>query len=307
MNRKFSFINRVLIGAIIYLSFGCSSDVGSIDPAYQNKQSVLFNKEDILLKVNGICGKNRSYGLLESDLIYRKDGLSEIRQIIFRENGTYIEASETFKITQKGKNLFSFSDRIEIIKNGNWSISSSGVKMDSGLLNYLDDNYSFILSSYQNEEAVTYRRIEKISEQFIPQDMGCLNRSENLAKSSIGKFAVKRNGSNEKSGLIRNTLKEENVTVLFTGVHSLAAGTPVYCNRFGFSSFCEITAQLNLDMKGTLTFRDGNSQKYVLPVKVKWNDNQIELLGDSGKLIRLIPSPEYSGFFIEDTEEFLAE
>ncbi len=312
MNRKVRSINQALLATIIYLSIGCGSDGGSSgeSPGVESQamQGTLVNKQDILLKVNGVCGANRSYGILESNLIDRPGGLSEIRQIIFNENGTYVATSEMFKITQKGKHLFKFSERTEAIKNGNWSISSAGVKIDNGILNYRDGNLSFTLASPLNkDEAVIFRRIEKISEQFIPHGMGCSNQSETIAKSSSGKFSVKRDGLHESSGLIRDTTNETNLLVLFGDVHSGSSGTPVYCNRFGFSSYCEMSVQLNTEMQGTLTFKDTNSPKAVFPVKVKWNDNHFELISESGKLIRLIPSPEYSGFFLEDTEEFLSE
>lgn len=308
MNRNMRSIQQTLLATIICLTFGCGTGGEPTGQGTIETQSALVNREDILLKVNGICDENRSYGLLESNLIDRPDGFSEIRQIIFRENGTYVATSEKFKITKRGKNLISFSDRTEAIKNGNWSISPAGVKLEDGLLNYRDDNESFTLSSSQNKnEAIIFRRIEKISEQFIPQEFGCMNQSEILAKTTSGKFSVDRDGLYESSGLMRRTLKDTDLMVLFGDVHSMTSGTPVYCNRFGFSSYCEISIQLNRSMTGLLELKDDSSNRTALPVTVKYNDNHFELISNSGKIIRLIPSPEYSGFFIEDTEEFLSE
>lgn len=296
---------------------GSGNNGGTGGKANAGKTAELgITKEDVVLRVGGICGKNRYYRVLETELIPQDDGNTAVGQLILLEDGTYTIVAETFSITQKGPELYNYTRGHERIAQGKWSIEGGRVKTEQGSLEKVldmspdngDEYYEFTDSSDEHARKVIFRTIQKVSERYIPASLGCPNQQDLIARSQSGKFALFQQEEIGLEHIFRNTPDRWKLEDLMSGNYGSHSEDNYYCKAVGqkFDN-CQTSFSFDTAQSGSILVWDSNVVGRKIGVKMRVDDFHFELTGENGIVTHLIPEFGVDAFFLEETEEFFYE
>jgi hypothetical protein len=312
----------LLAGSLLALSAcggsGGGSGSGNNKANAHGTAQLGITKEDVLLRVGGICGKNRYYRVLETELIPQDNGNTAIGQLILLDDGTYTIVAETFSITQKGPKLYNYLRGQDRVAQGKWSIDGGRVKTEQGSLEKIadlsandgDEYYEFTDSSDEQARKVIFRSVEKVSEKYIPAKLGCPNQQDLIAKSQAGKFAIEREEEIEGNHLFRNTPNRWDLSDLMDGNIGSHDENNYFCQVFGKTvDNCNAGFTYSSSQAGTINVYDYNSDRVDRAVgfKMRVDDNHFELETQTGTTMSLVPESDVRGFYLEDTEENFTE
>lgn len=295
---------------------GGSGGSSSGNPARASDMEI--TKEDVLLRVGGICGKNRYYRVLESELVQQDTGYFAVGQLILLDDGTYSIVLETLAVIQKGTKLYNYQKGQDKTAQGKWSIEGGRLKIEQGTLEKIadlsandgDEFYEFTDSSDPHARKIIFHSVEKLSEQYIPSQFGCPNQKDLIAQSQTGKFAIKKESEIEGSHIFRNTPDRWHLQDLMSGDFGSHEETNYFCKVFGQAvDNCQAGFTYSSSQSGDIDLfnYNGNHIDRKVEFKMRVDDNHFEIETQDGHTMYLVPEADTQGFFLEETEETFYE
>jgi hypothetical protein len=302
--------------ALIACGGGSGSSGGSGKAEATKAADLGITKEEVILRVGGICGKNRYYRVLETELIPQDDGNTAVGQLILLEDGTYTIVAETFSITQKGPELYNYTRGKERIAQGKWSIEGGRIKTEQGTLEKVldkspsegDEYYEFTDSSDEHARKLIFRTINKVSEQYIPTKYGCPNQQDLIAHNQSGKFALFQEEEIGLEHIFRNTPDRWKLEDLMSGNYGSHSEDNYYCKAVGQTfDNCQTSFSFDTAQSGSILVWNSNVVGRKIGVKMRVDDFHFELTSENGSSTHLIPESGVGSFYLEETEEFFYE
>lgn len=294
-----------------------NNDSGGNKSSVQRTTNLDLSKDELLFKVQGTCGKDRSYRVLETELIPQDNGNTAVGQLMLLEDGTYTISIETFSITEKGAQFYTYNRGKDQVTPGKWIIEDGLLKIGIGSLEKIadastnsgDEFYEFTDAGDPQARKIIFRPIEKISERYIPSKLGCPKQDDLLARRTNGKFGVQTEDGIETSHLFRNTPGPQHPKELMSGHLGSLDPDNFFCKNFAsMLEHCQAKIVATSSQGGLVTIGDGDAQ----PPKSKFNynlrvdDNHFEMESHEGPGFNLVPQPGVQNFMLEETEDIFS-